>query len=659
LVAGLLLAERQPTEAIRLLKAAQQELPVLEDYIRFWIADALLKNGDTQQAAALLESVPETAPETLLLNRVAYRAGETWYKAGQCRKAMEWLSRAVGRGPQDTAAPSALLNLADCQMRDSRSADAVTALRQIWAQYPQSLEAREAEIRLARSAAGGIWRPAPDDLYARTLSFLTLSLYEEAIETIQAFLAAAPSHVRRGEVRLKLGAALVRVKRYEQARSVFQELVEERVAESGDAAVWLARVYLRQGDGERLASLPQSLTRAPLSSEQRAAIQMLVAVRHDDEEQYDQALSVYRQVVQGAESAAPRADALWRIGWIQYKTKRFSEAVETFESLINGKEDSPLAPQALYWSARALERRQDTRAAEYYLNLCRHYPFTYHCQLAQLRSRPTGLVPVAADEPPPAPAVIGSEAGRVVQDAHYRKAVELRMLGMDQDAARELAWLADHYAGDREAIAELSVLLGEAGAHHQALRLARLHFRGGLERGGESVPRSLWSVAYPIAYLPTVRTYADASVDPYLVLAIIREESQYDVRALSRVGAVGLMQMMPGTAQALAKRQGLPVVMREELYNYETNIRFGVHYLRELLQQFSGNVVYAVAAYNAGPQAVTAWIAKSNGREPDEFVELIPYQETRQYVKRVLRSYREYHRLGGNACEPSVLDKVC
>jgi soluble lytic murein transglycosylase len=125
------------------------------------------------------------------------------------------------------------------------------------------------------------------------------------------------------------------------------------------------------------------------------------------------------------------------------------------------------------------------------------------------------------------------------------------------------------------------------------------------------------------------------------------------------MGAVGLMQVMPATAQVMAKKNGGGEVGREDLFDYETNIRFGVKYLGQLLEQFSGNVAQVVASYNAGPQAVSTWLAKYAGRDQDEFVEMIPYQETRQYVKRVLRSYREYLRLAGTECEGHSLDKGC
>lgn len=662
LVTGLVLLERDPAESLQYFRAAQRDLPVVEDYARLWMGEALLKMGDARDAAVQIERIPEAVPDTLLGGRVAYRTGESWYQAGQCAKAVEPLTRAVLLGPQDPAAPGALLNLADCHVKEGRPAEGQAALKQVWARYPQTQEAKEAERRLVQ-VTGTVWRPTPDESYNRALSFLNLALHDEAVVDLQKFLAGAPHDVRRGEARLKLGMALVRLKRYEQARHVFKDLADEAWPESAEATVWLARVYLRLNDGERLPALATASSGRTLSLEQKAAIQLLVGSWQDDQGQYDQAVATYRKVVQLGDESGQKAEALWRIGWIQYRTGRYGLAADTFRELLKGKDDPQIAPKALYWAARALDQAKDRQGAEWYQQLCRHYARTYYCQLAQMRAASSHAAPpvsISADGPPSgraSPAEEGREA--VLRDGHYRRAVELRLLGMDQDAAKEWASLPERYARDRAALVELSTVLSQAGATHHALRLVRLYFRDGLERGGDQVPLALWSVAYPTLYLPTIRAHAGASVDPYLVAAIIREESQYDPRALSRVGAVGLMQVMPVTAQQVAKKQGFPEVSRDDLFDQDTNIRVGARYVEQLLQQFNGNLMYAVAAYNAGPQAVTGWIAKSNGRDPDEWVELIPYQETRQYVKRVLRSYREYHRLGGSVCAVRFLDKAC
>jgi soluble lytic murein transglycosylase len=237
----------------------------------------------------------------------------------------------------------------------------------------------------------------------------------------------------------------------------------------------------------------------------------------------------------------------------------------------------------------------------------------------------------------------------IEQQSAYRRAIELKVLGLESDAAHELAILTDRYAQDASTLMALSVMLNEVGAYHHALRLARARFRDKLERTGGPVAPEMWEVAYPTGLVTTIKDQGAKGVDPYLVAAIIREESQYDWKAVSRVGAIGLMQVMPGTANAVAQRYGFPAVARDDLFDQETNIRIGVRYVEQLLDQFSGNVVQTIAAYNAGPVVVGSWVALHRGRSQDEFVELIPYQETRQYVKRVLRSYREYTRLNGTS----------
>lgn len=655
LLIGLLLMEADPDGAVRQLQASELDWPLLDDYVRLWTGEALLKQGDPSQAAVLFESIVE-APDSILLARASFRAGEAWYRAEQCARAIDALLRALALAPQDSSAPTAQFMVADCEARENRIADSEVAFRQLWVRYPNSPEAREAAARLSLMTANEPWRPTPDELYGRATAFLTLALHADAAEELQKFLSLAPEHPRRDEATFKLGTALVRLKRYDQAREVYRALANGQSAQAGESAVWLARVHLRQDAGDRLLGLLSSLPSTQLSGDQKAMILMLSGIWLDDQGQYDKAELKYRQAVQAAEGRSQRLEALWRIGWIHYRTGRYHAAVEAFQALVSGAEDPQWTPQALYWIGRTRERLHDARAIDAYAQLCRRYLFTYYCQLAQPKLNLP--VPVTVAEVP----FVGVSTPDTIElkkDRHYLKAVELKLLGLQQDAAKELASLPERYAKDRTVIMELCGLLSDVGEHHQALRLARSYFREPIERGnGTGVSGRLWSVAYPTAYLPVIRTYA-GSVDPFLAAAIIREESQYDIRALSRVGAVGLMQVMPATAQTMAKKNGAGDVGREALFDHETNIRFGVKYLGQLLEQFSGNVTQVVASYNAGPQAVSAWTTKFAGKNPDEFVEMIPYLETRQYVKRVLRSYREYLRLAGMACEAHSLDKVC
>jgi len=658
LLSGVLLLERNPAVAIQFLRAAQRDFPVLDDYIRFWTGEALLNLGDATQAAHMFESIPEAVADSSLLTKAAYRAGEAWYQASNCPEATAWFAKAVALNDKESGTPKAFLRRSACLLRENNIPQGRETLKQLWARFASSAEAKEAEALLASNLGGEPWAVQSSERLLRAQVYLGQAFHAEAIEELRKFLAADPQSPQRAEAKLKIGIAQVRLKQYDQARETFHSLVKLGVLESREASVWLARVYLRQGQGDKLIDLARTLPGSLLSPEQKGQIILFAGIWLEDQGRFDDAIVRYRQVAKSGEPASQRAEARWRVGWVYYRMARYQEAGEELRVLAD-QHDGDFEPQALYWIGRAAElSQQQPQARDVYVRLCQRYLYTYYCQLARDRID----IPFPEALPPEPVPVGGSVAGdttanggslRVVssraeieQQSGYRRAIELKMLGLDSDAARELAGLTDRYSRDPDILMALATMLNEVGAYHHALRLARARYRDKLERTGGVVDPSLWKVAYPTGLLPAIKSQGVTSVDPYLVAAIIREESQYDWRAVSRVGAIGLMQVMPGTANNVAQRLGFPAVGRDDLFDQETNIRIGVHYVAQLLEQFSGNVAQTIASYNAGPVAVGSWIAMHRGRSQDEFVELIPYQETRQYVKRVLRSYREYSRLG-------------
>lgn len=648
LLVGILLIDREPAEAIRYLKSAQRDFPQLEDYFRLWMGESLVKLNDGAEAAKMFESIRVAVPDSNLLVRSAYRAGESYYLADDCATATDRLTRALAMNDKDQAATSALFHLADCHVRGGRFTEARTAFKQLWIRFPHTTEARDAKARLDANVGGEIWIPSADDHFQRAQAFLGLAMQTEAIDELRRVLSLSPEHPRRYEARLKLGIAQSRLKQYDLARETFRSLSIERVPESNEALVWLSRVYLRQGLGDKLLELARESLTAALTNDQKAMVQLFAGVWLEDQGRYDDAIGAFRNVAKHGESASQRAEGLWRVGWVQYRTARYAEAAETFK-MVAEAQVSALEPQALYWLARASDQDKKGKPHDYYSRVCQRQMYSYYCQLAmrqpgvQVASIPQ-VVPVSAGMEDAAP-LPENRRPEIERHPAYRRAVELKILGLTQDAARELAALAEQYSRDEEVLLAFSALLNEVGAYYPALRLAKTHFRDKLERGGAPASSVLWTVAYPTGLIPTIQAQGVTQVNPYLAAAIIREESQYDEKAVSMVGAIGLMQLMPATANQVAQRFGLSAVERDDLFDQGMNIGLGVRYLGQLLDQFSGNIAYAVAAYNAGPTAVSTWIAMHQGRDQDEFIELIPYQETRLYVKRVLRSYGEYVRL--------------
>jgi soluble lytic murein transglycosylase len=650
LLSGILLIDRNPTAAIQFLHSAQQDFPVLDDYIRLWIGEALLNLGDPKQAAEMFASIPQAVPDSNLLTKAAYRAGEAWYQASNCSEAMAWFVKAVDVNDKESRSSQMLLRRSACQLRGNNIPEGRETLMQLWVRFPYSQEAKEAEALLASNLGGVPWVIQPGARLTRAQAYLGQSFHAEGVEELRKFLAADPQSPRRADAKLKLGIAQVRLKQYDHARETFRALVKDGGPESHEGFVWLARTYLRQGQGDKLLELAATIQTTSLSAEQKGQIILFAGMWLEDQGRFDDAITRYRQAAKVGEPASQRAEARWRVGWAYYRMARYREAGDELRQLADMR-DSDFEPQALYWMGRAAELSQQPQAQDVYLQLCQRYVYTYYCQLARERINIPLMEFPASESIPAAVSVNGgltrsvSPRAEIEQQLAYRRAIEFKTLGLDVDAARELAGLTDRYSRDPDALMALATVLSEVGAYHHALRIARARFRDKLERTGGIVDPSLWKAAYPTGLLPAIKGQGASGVDPYLVAAIIREESQYDRQAVSRVGAIGLMQVMPGTANNVAQRLGLPAVKRDDLFDQETNIQIGVRYVEQLLDQFSGNVVLTIASYNAGPIIVGSWVAAYPGRSQDEFIELIPYQETRQYVKRVLRSYREYIRL--------------
>jgi len=186
-------------------------------------------------------------------------------------------------------------------------------------------------------------------------------------------------------------------------------------------------------------------------------------------------------------------------------------------------------------------------------------------------------------------------------------------------------------------------------AHGRALRLA------GRLGPGTLTPTTLAAYQYPRAYWSRVTAAADAArLDPYVVVALMRQESLFDPDAVSPAAAYGLMQLLPSTASRVA---GTTIEPRQ-LFDPTTNIGLGTRYLRLLLDRYDGNLAKALAAYNGGEEAVAKWERRTPGAATDEFVETISYRETRHYVKQVLGNYRRYRRLYGAPGEQRALDRA-
>ncbi|MBI3992015.1 MAG: lytic transglycosylase domain-containing protein [Candidatus Lambdaproteobacteria bacterium] len=338
-------------------------------------------------------------------------------------------------------------------------------------------------------------------------------------------------------------------------------------------------------------------------------------------------------------------EAYWSIVWWYYRAGEFQRAVETANAALGDAEamDHGERARLAYWRFRALGRlgRSDEagRAAE---SLRERYPNSYYGlilahqgdgadPLAQAFSRQIKL-DTDSRPPPQAPAAWNDEHLRPVLFLYSVMETEQAKGALEGVFGRKLP---------REALVELADLSYYHQQYHVLQRIVANYFLDDLRT--EPVRRAMpWEHAYPPAYWGIVeQESAREDIHPLLALAIMREESKFDPEVESAAGAKGLMQLMPPTARQISHSQGAPF-NEQQLLLPEGNIPLGVAYLGRVLRRFNGDLIYAAAAYNAGPTSVNRWIKAFGNLPHDEWVESIPYTETQRYVKKVMGTFLIY-----------------
>ncbi len=351
----------------------------------------------------------------------------------------------------------------------------------------------------------------------------------------------------------------------------------------------------------------------------------------------DEAIDAYNRVITQFPSSQVRGDAMWRLAWLYYRAAEWQAASAGFAALAGQANNSGFRIAALYWQARSAENMGNVDAAkELYVQIIKNGEETYYQGLALrcLERFGVGVEETKASATPAPPEPDPRMSPQI--SFHLSRARELAALALNRMAVVEL----DEVTRANTPARLRSILMREYfrnQAYGRSLALAN-------QLPGSNSERNLYR--FPLAFWKMVQQQAEQrKIDPYLILALIRQESLFDTRARSSAAALGLMQLLPSTARQIAKEIGMAAPSRENLYEPEVNLALGTQYLKDLLQRYSNNWFKAIAAYNAGEAAVDRWEKEIVTDDIEEFVERIPYVETRGYVKLVMRNHRIYKKL--------------
>ena len=348
--------------------------------------------------------------------------------------------------------------------------------------------------------------------------------------------------------------------------------------------------------------------------------------------------------------------AAWKAGWTSYRQGEMSEAVRYFESAAASFPRSDYRPAWLYWSGRARAAMGDTpgAVARYQLTIA-DYHNTYYGRLAErvLKKQGAALGPTRLVFAPAAVPLGGED------DSFPPTEKTIRMLlaaGLYEPAVKELEFARAKW-GDSPAITATMAwankqMAAESGTGQFALArgsitLMKRAYPQFMAAGGHDLPREILTTIFPLAYWDLIqKNAAQHKLDPYLVAALMAQESTFIPDIKSHAGAYGLMQMMPATGRQYARKLKLRYSLRL-LTTPETNIRMGTMYLADKIREFGGEHL-ALASYNAGETPVRRWMREHPSLPQDEFIDSIPYPETQQYVKRLLGTAEDYRRLYGS-----------
>jgi soluble lytic murein transglycosylase len=415
------------------------------------------------------------------------------------------------------------------------------------------------------------------------------------------------------------------------------------LGDDADAVFWRARSLARAGRIEDSLATFARIAQGP-DRELSARARFLAGTLLEDSD-LAAAEASYRSVAEQAPGAELRASAGWRLAWLAWRRADFAAAAGLLERLAANSAEASEPARRDYWLGRALERLGRAEGPERLARLASHEPLSYYGWRAASRLGEGAPPAAVAAAPPAAPPEAVERLALPV--ATLRRIQILLEGGLEERASIEIEALARD--ADPSSTLVYAQLLLEAGRFDRAQRLALEQDASALVQRPNPGDEAHWWLAWPTAYDRSVVHAARAhGVEPALVYAIMREESGYQPDALSVVGARGLTQIMPDTGRRLASDLGAAAFDPGELFVPDRNLELGAFYLSQLLARFDGRMSAAIASYNAGPEAVARWLAADPTGEDDEWVESIPYDQTRGYVKRVLRSVHVYRALYGS-----------
>lgn len=651
-----------PERAAELLAEVAVGGSPLAPWARLSRARILTQAGSQETAAAAVEEVRPLTEMAWAGQRSARDLYATaLVRAGRGDEAEPLLRALLAEAGEGSARASVAMPLAELlAARGAPEAriEAVRLFRRVALLAPLSRAAREAEARAEAIVASltpeqrrALGDPSPADAIARAEALESAMRFDDAEEAFAA-VANAEDPSLRCRALLGRGRAVYYQRDRRRAAGLLASVADE--CEEPDVRAWArylsAKAYAASGDPARALAqygeLERQVPEHRLADDARFRSALIDAARGDRASMEER----LRTLPERYPSGDMHGEARFLLAWRARADGRLEEALAHLDASLRegtGEAAEDVHGRAAYWRAVVLaELGRTDEARDAWTALALERPLAYYAQQAMARLRE--LSPAAAES---ARAALGARGDGSItfewrselDSPAFARAIELLLVG-EIDAARdELSWVYESSDRRDEELRWIqAALLDRAGAHPAAVWLARRHLASFMTAPPSGEHYARWRIAYPRAYAPIIEEAARSrSIPPELVFAIAREESSFRPDAVSVAHAYGLTQLILPTARRFGRPLGLRIDAGT-LTDPRVNVAVGSEYMAWLWARYEANPAVLPSAYNAGQGATDRWLRERPDRRLDEWIEEIPYDETRRYTRRVLQTWGIY-----------------
>jgi soluble lytic murein transglycosylase len=640
--------DRDYAKAIDPLNRAKPRAGDLGDYVDFYLGTAYYQTGRLAEAVATLGAFDRTYPESLLIRDAHVAYGNALVADGRAPEAVDLLEN----DRQPIRADLELV-LGRAYEVAGQPAKALSIFRNLYFTMPLSWESTQTEGELTKLAATPATQPVSfAERKTRADLLAKGKQYNEAANEYRGLLNDAGAEGRLA-IQMAMAEALRHAGRDKEAKKEFESMPETTPQMSAERLFNLGEIARAANDDDGfLRTLEQVRQMDPTSPWLEQALLSagnIYLLRRD----YDRAIDSYRELQQRFPNGGRASYAHWKATWLSLRQGRRADAEKGFEEQIELYPSSGEVPAALYWRARlAEEDGERAKARAFYQKVSDRFRNYYYGelareQIAKLKTDSDAAQYALLDRVPAIDASTKVTEDTVPTDnLRVQKAQLLENGALLDFAVRELRAAADEGKGNWLA-PEMARLYADAGHYNMAIEVLKRAVPSYFAVDLPSLPRSYWEALFPKPYWIDLKRFSSSNaLDPYLVAALIRQESEFNPSAVSHANAVGLMQLLPKVGRSVARQEKLKHFSNTQLFMPGVNLQLGTRYFRGMVDKF-GAFEYALAAYNAGADRVQDWLGQGKYRDPQEFVESIPFTETREYVQAILRNANVYRQLYG------------